>query len=265
MKEGSAGRLAALQARMAQALFEIGGDPPATVLEAIIPGGTLDARGAFEVYRGGYVARLTEQLGETYEAVWWAVGDEEFFALCRDFIATRRSQSYNLSDYGRSFPAFLGCSAAAADAPFLEELAKFELAFADLFHAREHDHLEGDALAGLADPVNLTFEFGHATFLRRHRFAVERLWRLRKGPQQAARGVEVETAERILGFKLGGDVHLLRLEEADFAILEGLAAGERLGDALEGAAAVGGGRDAEAVEQLFSLLFRTGVLSRVSG
>ena len=53
------------------------------------------------------------------------VGDGDFFALCREYIAGHRSSSYNLSDYGRELPAFLAEKNGLPE--FLGELAAFEL------------------------------------------------------------------------------------------------------------------------------------------
>jgi hypothetical protein len=78
-------------------------DEAADVLAAIVPGGTLDAAGALEVYRRGYRARLTEQLGETYPSVWRVVADDDFFELCRAYIAAHPSASYTCRITGASF------------------------------------------------------------------------------------------------------------------------------------------------------------------
>ncbi|MFX5734457.1 DNA-binding domain-containing protein, partial [Acinetobacter baumannii] len=85
-------------------------------------------------YRRGYRARLTEALGETYEAVWRVLGDEEFFSATRSFIAEEPSRSYNLSDYGQRFPDFLSARY-QQEAGFLGHLAHLEWAFKSCFHS----------------------------------------------------------------------------------------------------------------------------------
>ena len=53
---------------------------PGTGALGIRPAGRLKtAASALEVYRRAYVARLTEALGDTYEAVWSVLGDDVFF------------------------------------------------------------------------------------------------------------------------------------------------------------------------------------------
>ncbi len=53
------------------------------LLKEIVPGGSLSAKAALDVYRTGHIVRLTEALGETFEAVWWVAGDTHFFRLQR--------------------------------------------------------------------------------------------------------------------------------------------------------------------------------------
>ena len=109
-------------------------------------GGKLTSMSAVEVYRNGYSARMSEALGETFEACWRALGDEDFLMACRIYARSVPSISHNLSDYGISFPAFL-LKRFAADAPFIGDLASLEWSFKELFHAAPH--------AGLT-PANLS-------------------------------------------------------------------------------------------------------------
>ena len=63
------------------------------LLNGIIPGGNLSTQEALEVYLNGYPARLTDALGQVYEAVWPVLGDEEFFRVCREYILKYPYQS----------------------------------------------------------------------------------------------------------------------------------------------------------------------------
>ena len=77
------------------------------LVAAVTGGGKLSAAEAVDVYRGGYPARLTDALGETYETCWRVLGDEGFFAAAQTYISRHPSRSHNLSDYGEAFPEFL--------------------------------------------------------------------------------------------------------------------------------------------------------------
>lgn len=252
-----------LQRVFASSLLDSSGNTDAALLDQLVPGGSLDAAGALDVYRRGYPIRLIEQLGETFEGVWWTLGDEEFFRLCREFIEGQRSVSYNLSDYGREFPDFLMQSSYLREAPFLPELARFELAFTELFHEAEHSHLTAaEVTSGLGAP-SVKLVFGGAMFLRHHEFGVHRLWRLRKGHQEEAATVDWRKDERLLGYKLGGEIFLRELDPASFAALQALERGDCLGDALSSVASLHPEFAADAVQALFANVFQAGIVTRV--
>ncbi|HEX4924641.1 MAG TPA: DNA-binding domain-containing protein, partial [Bdellovibrionales bacterium] len=131
------------------------GRVPEELVARLKPGGRLTLRAALGVYSGGYVARLTEALGETFEAVWWVLGDREFFALAKAFIAGNDSRTYNLSSYGEAFPAYLR-HAGPPSAPFLHDLARFEWLFRESFNEpppAPFDHAELHLLHERSDVV----------------------------------------------------------------------------------------------------------------
>ncbi|MDO8494631.1 MAG: DNA-binding domain-containing protein [Deltaproteobacteria bacterium] len=129
-------RLADFQKRFVRSVLRSKSDP--ALAKTIRPGGTLPGPAAvLKVHREGYFARLTEQLGETYEAVWSVLGDQKFFQLCREYIRKHPSIFYNLSDYGAEFPLFLEKQKEAKKFPFLPDLALFEWGFKEVFHGAE--------------------------------------------------------------------------------------------------------------------------------
>jgi hypothetical protein len=210
------------------------------LLEFLVPGGALDAVGAVEVHRSGYLARLTEQLGETYAGVWRAVGDESFCALAERYIAAHPSCSPNLSDYGREFPAFLEADPSwvgeeAMDAaPVLGELARLELCFHDLFHAESHraaDVSEARALAERGDLGGVRLEFGGALRLLRLRRAVYDLFRARH--EAIAPALDTNRPQRLMLFRQEGEVRAVELGLGTFTAMEGLVAGLTIDEALE--------------------------------
>lgn len=228
--------------------------------EGIIPGGSLSARAALEVYRRGYIVRLTEALGETYEAVWSVLGDEAFFRLCRDYIRAHPSASYNLADYGADFPEFLGRQEAEAEAlPFLEDLGRFEWIFKELFHQAEHSRAEPSALNGIGSRSAL--RFGSAARLLSFRRPVYAVWCARGesgGPREAGRGPEY-----ILLYKSGGEIYARLLLGAEFAVLSALSQGAGIESALASASAGHPDLTPERTSELFRWLWDSGVVCDV--
>ncbi len=251
-----------LQQTMARAFTDLGDDRWAELAAEIVPGGILDVAGAVEVHRRGYVATLTEQLGETYEGVWWVLGDDAFFAVCRDYISGHLSESYDLSDYGADFADFLAGGEYAAEFPFLTELARFELDFQRLFHTGEHEHVGAERLAGVADIESAVFEIGSAVSLFTSPYAVHSVWRSRKGAQPET-APDWSYAERLLSYKLGGEIYVCAVSEAAYAVIASLAQGVAVGPALADAAGRHTEFDEHEVAELFRLIATTGIVTAV--
>ena len=128
--------LAQLQNQLAQAI--VTGHESPELMQSLHPcGNFLSATAALNIYKGGYPARLIDSLASTYEAIHKILGDELFFILCRRFISTHPSQSYNLSDYGSQLSIFLESETMLKEKfPFLPELANFEWHFQHTFHLK---------------------------------------------------------------------------------------------------------------------------------
>lgn len=225
---------------------------------AVEGGGKLTAAQAVEVYRNAYPARMTEALGETFEACWRMLGDEDFLEACRGYARSTPSASYNLSDYGSSFPEYLQ-ERFGADAPFIGDLARLEWAFKDLFHAEPH--------AGLAPPVlsaavkgNSVLVFGAAAVVLSFDHKAHDLWKRDRDNAALLERADWEGAQHVLLYKNGGSAVLSRLlSSGEFAALNFLREGRPLGEAL---AAVEG-LDEEAVLDLFSFIATAGLVTEV--
>lgn len=116
---------------------------PATGYKAA---GQINIEEGFAVYQQGYIARLTETLGDTYESVWRVLGDDLFFETCREFISANPSQSYNLSDYSVKFIDFMISHPATEDFPFLPDLAHLGWLHKEVFHSADDIGLSGEEL-----------------------------------------------------------------------------------------------------------------------
>ena len=261
-----ASELKRLQARFADAIL-LGESPGLSELAAgIRPAGRLSPEKAIGVYRDGYSARLSAALGETFEAVWSALGDDRFFEVCRSFIKTHPSCSPNLSDYGAEFPEFIGKLSEASEFHFLPELARFEWEFKNLFHEKDCLGISAAELFALKGAGDAKFSFTESMRLLRHRFGIYEIWKHRKdnarnhalgGPNHASRE---STGEWLLLTKRAGDIIVSSLQAAEFEILGLLKAGWTLQEALEAALTDHPELCAERVSKLFALLAESGAL-----
>lgn len=246
--------LEALQRRFTAAILEGDG----ALAAGVSGGGKLTPEAAVAVYRRGHTARLTEALGETYERVWRVLGDDGFFAACAAFIPTERSTSWNLSDYGRTFPEFLESRAELAHAPFLGDLARLEWAFKELFHAQPHAGLPPQELAAAAGP-GARLVFGAATALLSLRHRVHAVWTRELEDDSPLDPESWRGREDLFLHKKDGRVWSRALTPPEAAALAGLRAGRALEEALAGAE----GLDEEAVSALFRDLAESGAVVEV--
>jgi hypothetical protein len=253
----SASPLEALQRRFVRSITFLA-DPE--FVGAVTGGGKLTAAEAVEVYRRGYPARLTEALGETYEGCWRVLGDEDFFAAAKDFIARTPSLTHNLSDYGEGFPEFLESRPDARHAPFLGDLARYEWTFKNLFHEAPHRSLDAAVLAAKARP-DAALRFGAAVRFLSLRHRVHAIWRRDRSDDTPLEPSEWAGTERLILYKKEGNpIFSRRLTAPEHAALTALAAGRSLGDALAAAE----GLDAAGAQELFAFVSESGIVAEVA-
>jgi Putative DNA-binding domain len=248
--------LKALQRRFTRSVTFMA-DP--ALAASVTGGGELTPEEAVDVYRGGYPARLTEALGETYETCWRVLGDEGFFAAARGFIARFPSRTHNLSDYGAEFPEFLDSLPVAADAPYLGDLARFAWTFKELFHAKPHAALAPAVLAAKARP-EAVLRLGGAVRLLSLRHRVYGIYRRDPADDSPIKDEDWQGEQRLLLYKKEENpIYVRELTAPEHAALSALAAGRPLADALAGAE----GLDAAGAGELFSFLSAAGLVTGV--
>ncbi len=120
-----------------------------------------DAKERMDLYAGAYVTRLIEALENHYPGLWGLVGDEQFWRLCREYIARHPSTFRSIRWFGDRMEAFLAENAPYRDHPFLAEMAAFEWAQGRVFDAADAEAL-GEAELQQVPPERwgfLTFAF----------------------------------------------------------------------------------------------------------
>lgn len=226
-----------------------GREPGAAFAASVTGGGRLTPAAAVEVYRRAYPARLSEALGETFEACWRVLGDEAFLAACADYAREVPSASADLSDYGRTFPEFL-LARHGADAPFVADLGRLEWEFKELFHAAPHAGLPPEALAAKAGP-RAVLVLGGAFRLLSSAHRVAAIRRRDRADATPLTPADWEGREDLALYKNGtNEVFLRALSAPQAAALRALAGGTPLEDALAGAE----GLDEAGAGELFAFL-----------
>ena len=148
----------------------------AEFIESIVPGGSLSKEEAIDVYKRAYKARFTDVLGETFESVWWVLGDAHFFEIAHEYIYTHREFVYNLSEYGKTFPEFLSKNPVLKTYPFLSDLTSFEWTFKELFHEEDAGGINPENMMDSALDGSIILRFKKAYRLFSSDYDVVSIW-----------------------------------------------------------------------------------------
>lgn len=191
--------------------------------------GSLTISEAFDVYRKGYVARLTEALGETYETLWKFLGDDGFFQLAEKYIKENPSQDPNLSNYGIQFPKFISRQSDLAEYGYLKELAFLDWTRAWLFHQKTEKGLRQNDLAQSLNEKSKVQLVNSFLWLK-SAFPLFSLW---KAIHQELDPPDFSKNENVLLYKKDDQVYLIAATNGQIAILENLRSGKSLEEAIE--------------------------------
>jgi len=200
----------------------------------IIPAGNLEsAHEAIGAHKNGYIARLTEALGETFEGTWFSMGDELFFEICEQYIKRHHSIEYNLSNYGLNFPLFLEEKKDYINIPFIQDMARFDWLFKEIYHEEQHSHILTSDLLRLQENLHLRLLFGNAVRLYDSQYAIYQIWKERKGSQDNVIHHDFERPEFIILYKNDNNIFARNVPKIQFEILVKLQNGVSLNSILE--------------------------------
>jgi len=234
-----------------------------TLLNGIIPGGALGPGAAVDVYRTGHIVRLTEALGETFEAVWWVAGDEHYFQLAKEFLLEHSSTSYNLSDFGKSFPDFLDKRQPFSDLPFLGDLARFEWLFKEVFHLPPHTGLTPEYFQEQALSGSLRLAFCPSARLFRSSFSVYDVWKAKGTTQTSLPEKDWNQPQWLLCYKHQQQVYVKQLREPEYLLLHHLISGASIEEALDHTLQEFTDITATTVSDLFTLIKQTEIVTQL--
>jgi hypothetical protein len=230
------------------------------ILEDITPVGKLSTQGCLNTYHKDYIARLTEALGEFFESIWMVLGDEDFFSVAKSYILKTPSTSYDLGQYGKSFPQFLAKHNRSEDFPFLEDLAQLELDFLHVFHlkalaAKVFDEKE------LANIKNMSFIFSSQLILKESAYAIVSIWKSKNQDAGNQANLDFYKPERFLIYKIKKNTLIKIFTEQQYLILQSLIAGDTVQQSL---IQVEGQKKAETnpidIQELFQFLMESGII-----
>lgn len=225
--------LARVQRWMQEVVVASAPVPPEAARERILPSRTLRPEERLEIYRGMYPLRMREALESDYPALAHFLGHERFDALACAYVAVHPSRSYTLNRLGDHFPDFV---ASARDIPrpaFCEELARLEHAVAMVFDAAESAVLTAEAAAGLGERIAERPLVPIEAFrLLSFRYPVNDYLQSVRDDRHDHPPVRLKRS-RLAVFRRHYVVRRLELGPEQYTLLEALAGGRTLADAVE--------------------------------
>ncbi len=222
-----------LQAQFTQALFT-GDNTPEEILEH----GSLDASTRLGIYRNNVLVNYRNALRDTFPVVLRLVGDEFFNAAARVFAKRSPSRSGDLHDYGEEFGSFLSTFPPARDLPYLADVARLEWAVHRVFHAADTVPCDLSRLAQIGEEhlPKLRFTLNPAVRLVDSVYPIARIWQVSQPDYMGDDTVSLEEgAQRVLIIRRDYVIELKPLSVGEHAMLQALAAGHFLSDAVDSA------------------------------
>jgi len=203
-----------------------------------VPAGLTDGRGGpagrrFDVYRNNVVAALAGGLATAFPAVAAVLGRERFRALAVAHVRAHPPRTALMMRLGGDLPAFLDRHA-PADAPWLGDLARLEIAVRESYHAADAAPCDAAALGALPEGrlERTRLRLAPATGLVAASAPVVAL----RAAALAGAPLPAGGAEVALVTRPGFDPRIDALDPAGGAFVAALAGGAPLGRAAEAAA-----------------------------
>lgn len=209
------------------------GDAARAAGAILADGITADAR--LQIHRHHFLTTLTEALAANFPVVCKLV-DRRFFAfLAHRYIALNPPREPCLFEYGASFPDFIAGFPACRELPYLPDVARLEWAINAVSNAPDLPSLTPEMLSDV-EPERfafLRFVLHPASRIVSSRYPVDRIW---CSNQCDGESVDLASgAVRLLVQRRDDDVQWRVLSTAEHLFVRALAAGQTLGDAIDGA------------------------------
>jgi hypothetical protein len=195
--------------------------------------GKLQPKDVLNVYRQDYFSRLTEALGETFEATWLVLGDEEFFKMAKNYIDDFPSNIQDLNLYGEQLSVWLEEKGYREHFSGLPELATFEWSFWQYFHRAPAAPPTDDPFTQLSEDKipQAKFSFNPNFKFFSWEYSLYDIWKQRQG--QDNQEIDWDRPQSVILYKKAKEVQVKELNSYSALLWQELEKGESLGNALD--------------------------------
>ena len=185
------------------------------------------------IYHHGYFSRLEECLADDYPALKYALGDEAFSELCRNYVNAHPSSEPSLNGYGRALAGFIR-ELDLDTASFLSELAQLEWASVEVLHALAPEPMSAQALLSIQAEALPSVCFKASDALRLFAFKYPANVYLQAFYEDRQPIVPEPKSSSVAVVRSGYTIWRFDLSRAQFTLLSSLTRGVPLGAALDG-------------------------------
>ena len=187
----------------------------------------------FPIYRNNVSQALVGALRVRFPIVEQLVGPQFFSAMAGAYAAAHKPTSAVLIHYGASFAEYIAGYEAAATLPYLADVARFENAWWQAYHAFEAVPLEISALAAIApeDLGGLKFAFHPSFHMLQNSNGAASIWQWHQIANNPAH-LEVPSQEFALVWRPHAEVAVRLIEADGFCFFEALKSGADLESAV---------------------------------
>ncbi|MCW5747590.1 MAG: putative DNA-binding domain-containing protein [Alphaproteobacteria bacterium] len=194
----------------------------------------IPAAARLRVYRHHVFTSLSAALGTTFATVRGVVGDDFFAGMARAFITRSPPAGPVLSEYGAAFADFVAQWPAAAQLPYLADVARLDWALNVAYTAPDSPALTGAQLAAVPPDQlgDLRLEPRAGVSLLCSSYPVDRIWALNHGGDKETVDLDAGGVT-LLVFPRDDDAGFASLDSAIAGLTTALAAGNALGGAVE--------------------------------
>lgn len=141
-------------------------DPSAPVPPTLTDGAGRPAGRRFSVYRNNVAVSLTEALIEGFPACYQVLGDELFRGMAAVYLRAHPPASPVMAQFGETLAAFLDAAPQVSQMRWIGDLARFEYALRDSYHAADGPPTDATALAAIPPEALGSTRFGLPPSLR---------------------------------------------------------------------------------------------------
>lgn len=221
---------AGVKARAARTLLAEAARDPGSI---VLPSKTLTSLERLGIYAHMYYARLIEVMEGEYPTTRQLLGEHDFAAACRRFIAKHPSRTRTLNSLSQQFPAFLAKTLPRTGRNrFAADVARIERAMEDVFDAPRAVPMTAAQYAeiGARDWNRLTLRVTPALVLLKLRYPANAyMTALRRGEKPR---LPKPRTTHVIVFRRGYQVFRRDQEPEQWKLLESLVAGKPLGVAV---------------------------------